>query len=70
MVDYVAFVTPGFDERVLEAAEVFPDGIGVVYNHLANLSFPFMNAVTKGYVEKPGHLPGNLPVLVCGSLAG
>jgi hypothetical protein len=54
MVDYVAFVTPGFDEKVLEAAQVFPDGIGVVYNRLANLSFPFMNAVTKGYVEKTG----------------
>lgn len=54
MVDYVAFTTPGFDEKILEAASIFPDGIGVVYNHMANLSFPFMNAVTAGWVEKTG----------------
>lgn len=54
MVDYVAYVTPGFDQKILDAAELFPDGIGVVYNHMANLSFPFMNAVTSGYVDKTG----------------
>ncbi len=54
MCDYVAHVTPGFDEKILEAASVFPDGVGVVYNHMANLSFPFLNAVTHGYVEKTG----------------
>lgn len=54
MVDYVAYVTPGFDQKVLDAASVFPDGIGVVYNHLANLSFPWLNAVTHGYVELTG----------------
>lgn len=62
MVDYVAYVTPGFDQKVLDAASVFPDDIGVVYNHLANLSFPFMNAVTKGYVEKTGSIyPEHFP---------
>jgi len=54
MVDYVAYVTPGFDQKILDAAAVFPDGIGVVYNHLANLSFPWLNAVTHGYVEMTG----------------
>lgn len=54
MVDYVAHITPGFDQKILDAASLFPDGIGVVYNHMANLSFPFLNAVTKGYVEKVG----------------
>lgn len=54
MVDYVAYVTPGFDQKVLDAAALFPDGIGVVYSHMANLSFPYMNSVTRGYVEKTG----------------
>ncbi len=62
MVDYVAYVTPGFDRKILEAASVFPDRIGVVYNHMANLSFPFMNAVTDGYVEKTGGIyPEHFP---------
>lgn len=62
MVDYVAFTTPGFDEKILEASSLFPDKIGVVYNNLANLSFPFMNAVTSGYVEKTGGIyPENFP---------
>lgn len=56
MVDYVAYVTPGFDQKILDAASVFPDGIGVVYNHLANLSFPWLNAVTHGYVEMTGSM--------------
>lgn len=55
MVDYAQHVTPGFDEKILEAASVFPDGIGVVYNHLANLSFPQINAVTAGLVERMGY---------------
>lgn len=46
MVDYAPHVTPGFDQKILDAASVFPDGIGVVYNHMANLSFPQINAVT------------------------
>lgn len=62
MVDYVAYVTPGFDQKILDAAAVFPDDIGVVYSHMANLSFPFMNAVTKGYVEKTGGIyPEHFP---------
>lgn len=62
MVDYVAYVTPGFDQKILDAASVFPDDIGVVYSHMANLSFPFMNAVTKGYVEKTGGIyPEHFP---------
>lgn len=45
-VDYTPHVVYGFDQRILEAAELFPDKIGVVYNHMANLSFPEINAVT------------------------
>lgn len=51
MVDYVPHLTPGFDSKILDAAALFPDGIGVVYNHMANLSFPWMNAVTAGLVK-------------------
>lgn len=54
MVDYVAYVTPGFDQKILDAAAVFPDGIGVVYNLPANLSFPWLNAVTDRYTELAG----------------
>ena len=56
MVDYVAHITPGFDERILEAASLFPDGIGVVYNHMANLSFPAIQAVTQGWVDHLGYI--------------
>ena len=50
--DYTPHITPGWDTKVLEAASVFPDGIGVVYNHLANLSFPGMVTATAELVEK------------------
>lgn len=62
MVDYVAHVTPGFDEKILEAAALFPDGIGVVYNYLANYSFPGIQAVTQGLVDKLGYIfPEHFP---------
>lgn len=54
MVDYGAHVTPGFDQKILDAAAVFPDRIGVVYNGWANLSFPTINAVTGRLAEKMG----------------
>lgn len=55
MVDYRPHLTPGFDTKILEAASVFPDGIGVVYSHMANLSFPEINAVTAGLVKHMGY---------------
>lgn len=55
MVDYRPHLTPGFDTKIIEAAKLFPDGIGVVYNHMANLSFPEINAVTHGLVEHMGY---------------
>lgn len=54
MVDYAPHVTPGFDRKILRAAEIFPDDIGIIYNHLANLSFPGMNAVTAPLAELMG----------------
>jgi hypothetical protein len=55
MVDYRPHLTPGFDTKILEAASLFPDGIGVVYSHMANLSFPEINAVTAGLVKHMGY---------------
>lgn len=47
-------VTRGFDEKILQAASLFPDGIGCVYNHLENASFPGIQAVTRGLVDLMG----------------
>lgn len=49
-------VTPGYDTRILHAASRFDDGIGVVYGHLANASFPSVMAPTRGFVQKLGYL--------------
>ncbi len=56
MVDYAPHVTPGFDRKILDAAAVFPDGIGVVYNRMANASFPEINGVTHRLAEKMGFI--------------
>jgi len=62
MVDYAAHITEGFDQNILEAASIFPDKIGVVYNHMANLSFPEINAVTHRLVELMGGIyPAHYP---------
>lgn len=44
-------ITPGFDDMVLEAAAIFPDEIGIVYNRMENASFPGIQAVTRRLVE-------------------
>jgi hypothetical protein len=49
-------ITPGYDTRILQAASRFDDGIGVVYGHLANASFPSVMAPTRRFVEKLGYL--------------
>lgn len=54
MCDYRPQITPGFDEKIIEALEIFPDGIGVAYQHLANLSFPSNQAVTHKMAELMG----------------
>jgi len=50
------YVTPGYDSKLLEAAKLFPDGIGMVYGHMANLSFSGVVAPTRGLVDKLGHI--------------
>jgi hypothetical protein len=55
MVDYSPLLIPGFDDKFLHAASVFPDGIGVVYGPLANMSFPCLQAITQGLVDIQGY---------------
>ncbi len=50
------YVTPNLDEKILAAANVFPDGIGAVYGRLANASFPGVIAYTAKWAEKLGWL--------------
>jgi len=54
MVDYAPCVTENFDNVLLEAAQVYPDGYSIIINHLANLSFSQMNAVTHKLAAKLG----------------
>lgn len=62
MVDYAPCITPGFDQIIIDAAQVYPDGYSVVLNHLANLSFSQLNAVTHKLAEKMGGIyPEHFP---------
>lgn len=54
MVDYAPHITPGFDRKILDAAALFPDNIGVVYNYMVTSVFPAMNAVTHRLCELMG----------------
>lgn len=54
--DYGTFCTPGFDRIILDAAALFPDGIGCVFGHMANASFSQIYGVTHGLVQKMGWL--------------
>ncbi len=54
MVDYAPCVTDGFDELIIEAAQVYPDGYSMIVNHLANQAFSQMNAVTHKLAMKMG----------------
>jgi hypothetical protein len=54
--DHSPIVTPGWDGMFLEAAKLFHDGIGVVCTPLANLSFPYLQAVTAKWVELCGYV--------------
>lgn len=52
--DFCWHSTPGFDRRILNAASLFPDGIGAVYNAKNCLAFSPVQAVTHGFVDKLG----------------
>lgn len=53
-VDDGPHITPGFDRKILRAARLHKDGYVVVQNHLENLSFPSIQAVSRKIVEKMG----------------
>ena len=52
--DDAPFVTPGYDAKLLEAAAKFPDGVGMVYGHMANASFSSAVAPTAKLCELMG----------------
>jgi len=54
MADYTAVATPGFDRKMIDAAALFPDGIGVVFGRMANMSFASTYGVTHGLCDKLG----------------
>jgi hypothetical protein len=60
------YITPGYDTNLLGAAGRFPDGIGMVYGHMANASFSGVVAPTRGLVEKLGGIfPEFFPYWFC-----
>src|SRR5882672_1587271 len=56
MVDHTVPVTMGFDQLILDAASLFPDGIGAVHTQMANASFAAYNALTAKWVEITGEI--------------
>lgn len=54
--DDVIVTTHGFDQRIVDAAARFPDGIGVVYGPLINASFPGIQAPTRGLINQLGYM--------------
>lgn len=52
--DYCPFTSKGFDAKIIEAASLFPDGIGVVVNPMRNASFSDIYVMTRGLVDKLG----------------
>lgn len=60
--DKVPITKPGFDRAILDAARLFPDGIGCVASPLINASFPGLQAPTAKLVELMGYLyPPHFP---------
>lgn len=60
------YVTYGYDDKILEAAKRFPDGIGMVYGHLANLSFTCSLSMTKRMADILGYIqPEYFPYWFC-----
>lgn len=62
MCDDAPVITPRFDDKILAAASRWPDGIGVVFNHLENLSFTGIQAVTHDFAALMGYIyPEHFP---------
>lgn len=50
------YITTAYDAKLLQAAKLFPDGIGMVYGKMANASFSGVVAPTRRLTEKLGHV--------------
>lgn len=60
------YITPGYDAKILEAGKRFPDGIAMVYGHMANASFSGSVAPTAKLVEMMGYIqPEYFPYWFC-----
>jgi len=55
-VDCAPLITPAWDQIILDAANVFPDGIGCVYTPMSNHHFPGLQAPTAKLVDYLGHI--------------
>jgi hypothetical protein len=55
-VDSNPITTPAFDQKIINAARLFPDGIGCVYTPMFCASFPHAQAPTAKLVEKIGYI--------------
>lgn len=59
-------VGEGADEKILRMAALFPDGIGMVYGHLANASFSGVISFTKKFCDILGYIqPEYFPYWFC-----
>lgn len=55
-VDYAPILTPGFDQAIIRASNIWPDGIGVVYAPMVDELVPYLQAPTAKFVEKMGYI--------------
>lgn len=53
--DYTPITTPGWDQKIIETAQRFPDGIGVVVNPRRNASFSDLYVMTKPMYKALGY---------------
>lgn len=59
-------VTEGFDQKILDAAALFPDGIGMVFGHPANASFSNFIGCTRKWCDLLGYIvPEHFPYWFC-----
>lgn len=54
--DNSVIASPGYDREIIDAARLFPDGIGCVYTKMANASFPHYQAVTSRWADIVGRI--------------
>jgi len=60
------YTTPGYDSKILEAAKLFPDGVGMVYGAMANLSFTGSLSMTNKMAKRLGYVqPEYFPYWFC-----